>query len=414
MLTGDLLRVKVSAKRVTANFVNDDAEAVLEDAAGLLDLFATAAAEAWPRRAIAEALAELQGDDPRHKLHKGLAKVLLDQCDFACASRIAPDALRQLVFRAAAAQGPILLRAGPAGGPTAQSVLRTIAAELPPLEDGQPWTAEALARAIYADHKDEQQLSAYTPPADPAALIRRYNLSLAQSCLLRARSLRVRLEAPAPGRARQLFRFLKFFQLLYTIEQHDDDGALIVHVDGPQSLLTATTRYGMQLATFLPALPLQPGPWSIEAELAWGKNNARKAFSLDESMGLHSHYQDTGAWQPRAVTWLLDRWAELDTGWAAEPAEPIALGGQRLLVPDLTFRRGGREAHVEVLGYWRRAALNDRLENIPSNVILAVSKRLCGEKTAAAEAEGRVLPFAEVISAKALLERVERLARPSA
>ena len=411
MLTGDLLRVKVSAKRVTPSFVDDADEAILAEAGSLMALFEQAAAEAWPRRAIAEALAEQQGDDPRHKLHKGLAKVLLDQCDFACQSPIPPEALRQRVFLRAAAAGPLLLKPSPTGGPTANSVLQAIAAELPPLEDGQPWSAEALGRALYADHKDEQQLTAYSAPADPQALLRRYNLSLAQSCLLRARSMRLRLEAPAPGRARQLFRFLKFFQLLYTLS-NDEDGALIVEVDGPQSLLTATTRYGMQLATFLPALPLQPGPWSIEAELAWGKNNARKSFSLDEGMGLHSHYQDTGAWQPRPVTWLVERWAELDSGWAVRPADPIRLGGQGLMVPDLSFSKGGREAHVEVLGYWRAAALKERLENSPNNVILAVSKRLCGEKTAAAEAAGRVLPFAEIISAKALLERVERLAVP--
>lgn len=413
MLTGDLLRVKVTAKRVIPAFVDDGDEGLLDEAGALLALFEQAAAEAWPRRAIAEALAEQQGDDPRHKLHKGLAKVLLDQCTFACHSPIPPEALRQRVFLAAAARGPRLLRPSPAGGVTAAEILHEIAAELPLLEDGQPWSAEALALALYADHKDEQQLTDYQPPADAAALLRRYNLSLAQSCLLRARSMRVRLEAPAPGRARQLFRFLKFFQLLYQVST-DEDGALVIDVDGPQSLLSATTRYGMQLATFLPALPLQPGPWSLEAELAWGKNNARKSLSLDGELGLRSHYQDTGAWQPRPVTWLLERWAELDCGWAARPAEPIPLGAQRLLVPDLSFTKDGREAHVEVLGYWRAASLQARLDNTPSNVILAVSKRLCGEKTAAAEAEGRVLPFAELISAKALLERVERLATPAA
>jgi hypothetical protein len=47
---------------------------------------------------------------------------------------------------------------------------------------------------------DEQRLVEAKLPADGTALLHRYNVALVQACLLRARGLRLRLEAPAPGR----------------------------------------------------------------------------------------------------------------------------------------------------------------------------------------------------------------------
>lgn len=415
MLTGELIAAKVSGTTVQPRFVAPDDPKLIGEADALRAIFAVAAEERWTHGAVDEALAEALGDDPRHKLPRGLAKVLLDACTFETRCPAAPAALRLAAFTAAAAGGPLLLRPGPAGGRTAADVLAALAADLPPVEDpeggpAQPWSPAALSAALYADHKDEQRLVEAKLPADGTALLHRYNVALVQACLLRARGLRLRLEAPAPGRVRQLLRALKFWQLLFTL--HDEDGALVVEVDGPQSLLSATTRYGLQLAQFFPALLLQPGPWTLDAELAWGKAGHRKRLRLDEEAGLRSHYADDGAWEPRAVAHLRARWAELDTGWELIPGAPLALGGQRVLVPDLGFRKQGREAWLDVLGYWKKKQLKDRLDIAPQHVILAVSKRLCGDETAAAEASGRVVPFAELINAKAVLERIEQHARP--
>ena len=129
---------------------------------------------------------------------------------------------------------------------------------------------------------------------------------------------------------------------------------LSLEIDGPQSLLTASTRYGMQLATFLPAVLLQTGAWALEAEIRWGKRRLRKQLVLDDTAGLVSHYRDTGAWTSRTEQWFRERWDRADTqGWRLEPGTLLDLGDQRVLVPDLTLHKDGRTAHLDIVGYWR-------------------------------------------------------------
>ena len=49
-------------------------------------------------------------------------------------------------------------------------------------------------------------------------------------------------------------------------------------IDGPQSLLTQSSRYGLQMAMILPILPLFHGKWSMMRPCCGEKNvKVRKA-----------------------------------------------------------------------------------------------------------------------------------------
>ena len=108
---------------------------------------------------------------------------------------------------------------------------------------------------------------------------------------------------------------------------------------------------------------------------------------------------------------LLFRFEQLDSGWTIHPGELLDLGRQKLLVPDLTLRRDGRVAHIDIVGFWRRSYLDKRLAQTPDHVVLAVSRRLLGDKgKLPGTLADRLVPFAEIIPAKKVLARLEAVA----
>jgi len=412
VLTSDLLRTRIQGRRIAPSFIDPSSERLNGRADELLQIFTRAAAESWTRGQLTAGVREVEGTATDHKLIRGLAKVLTDACTFETISPLPPAELRARVFAHAARTGPLALRAGLTGRRTADTVLAEIGAELPPPEGGGAWTPAALQRALYADLKDEQLLTERAGPRDARALLHRYNTALVQALLLRASRVEVSLTRPAPKRVRQLVRYLKFFQLMFRMSR--EDGQVDLVVDGPQSLLRQSTRYGLQLATFFPAVLLQPGAWSLEAELRWGKRNLRKQLLLSSARGLVSHYRDRGAWRSNIEQWFEERFTAAQTDWVMGPGEPLNLGQQSVLVPDFTFRKDGRVGHLDIVGYWRRGYLRKRLAGTPSNVIVAVSRQLSGETGALPQTlQRRVLGFAKVIPVKKVLERLEMVAQPA-
>ena len=71
----------------------------------------------------------------------------------------------------------------------------------------------------------------------------------------------------------------------------------VFHIDGPLSLFSATTKYGLQVALFLPAL-LHCQDFRLEAEVRWGPRREPRSFLLDSRDGLVSH-QATSALSSR-------------------------------------------------------------------------------------------------------------------
>jgi hypothetical protein len=410
MLTSDLLRARTKGAALLPAYISVDSEEACARAAEVLAVFLPAVQAGWSRGQIEEALAEVEGDETDHKLIRGLAKVLFDRCDFETVSPVEPAALRLALFAEAARRGPLALSPEAGGPPTAHQLLAEAAATYPPRPDGAPWTALDLEKALYADLPEAQVLSAYDGPRDEAALIERYNLVLVQSLLLRATRLVVVLSRPEPKRLRQLFRHLKFCELLFRLRP--EGSALRLEVDGPASLLSQSTRYGKQLASFLPAIVQLGGDWTMSATLLWGPREAEKTLTLSAAQGLTCPWEDRGTWQSQAEKLLIERWTELNNGWALSPGELVHLPGQELLIPDLRFEKDGRVAFLDILGYWRKSSLERRLASTPAHVLLAVSKRLLGEKGVPADLSRQVILFAEVIPSKDLLARLEAAAIP--
>jgi len=278
--------------------------------------------------------------------------------------------------------------------PIADDVLARVADEL-------STTSEIVADALYADLRDQERLIACQVP-DPQWLLHRYNVALVQALLLRATEVKVRLKDASTPRLRQLFRYLKFHQLMHLARR--DGPWLELTVDGPASLFKQSTRYGMELATFFPAVLLQTVPWEVQATVLWTKAKHRKTLTLTHEHGLQSHYADRGAYQTREQASFEERWSAKERAWEVSPgADPIDLGGKGVLVPDYTLRhRDGRVAHLEICGFWsteslgRKLALLDRYG--PGNVVVAVSRKRRGSKTKEVpDFAGPLIEFAEIV-----------------
>ena len=182
----------------------------------------------------------------------------------------------------------------------------------------------ALLGSLFADLRDENRLLRFED-ITAQRLIDRYNVALAQAVLLRSVLVRAEVRNEKPARYRQLFRRLKFHRLLYRVEGGMRDG-YVFHIDGPLSLFSATTKYGLQVAWFLPAL-LHCEDFRLDAELRWGPKREPRAFHLESSDGLISHQADSGTYAPAELAAFVERFRQVAPDWElGESTDVLELG----------------------------------------------------------------------------------------
>lgn len=395
MLTGDLLRVRVTQKDLRPAFVDLKSPKVLERADALVALFREGVGST--RGELKAEVEGLIGDGLDVKVVRGLAKVLEDKAEWTSECPVPPEELRRAVYEAVG-KAPGRAAAAAAWAALSQQHLRPV---------------EELQALMFADRKDEQALVA-CPVPDGAWLLQRYNVALVQAALLRSESLEVVLKGASPERLTQLFRSVKFHGLMFRVLPEAEGVRLVL--DGPASLVTHSTRYGLALAAWFPALLLQTCAWTLKAELRWGERRLRKTMTLGHELGLRSHYRDIGAYTTRTEQWFQERFEALKTDWTlSREGAPINLGGEGVICPDFTFRKGERVAHLEIIGFWRKDWLQRRITLLskhgPGNLILAVSSKLDCAKGGITGFAGKVVSFKEIVPAKDVLAAVEAIAK---
>ena len=411
MLTRDLIRAREVGDRIEPSFLNVERKDLVEAARDLGEIVAMAVRERWTRAALEEAVDLRASAHRSRKALAGLARLILADAEFEPQSGLDPALVRSKVFAYAQQIGPLAVDPAPSPHnpferPTALDVYAHVAAELGCAPDD-------LERALYADLRDHHQLIA-APVPEATALLHRYNVALVQGILLRATEVRVTLAAPTVPRVRQLLRYAKFHQLM--VRATRDDGDLHLVLDGPASVLSQSTRYGMQLAQFFPSILLQTGAWRFEARLLWGPGGDVRTLELNHQAKLKSHLPDTGAWQTPEQKMFAERWEALgDTGWTmTDQTTPMVLDHKAVLLPDFTFTKDGRTAHLDIVGFWRKEWLARRLEALrhdtPGNYVLAISKRLGADEDATLDLPGEIIPFGQIVPAKAVLDAISRVA----
>jgi predicted nuclease of restriction endonuclease-like RecB superfamily len=402
MLTGQLVRAKTVRQRVIPLYIDRDAPHWLEAAESLLLLFREGTG--MTRGEIDREIdAFFGGGGKAAQVYRGLAKVIEDRAEFEVVAEIPPEEVREKVFTAAADERR-RNRSDPTG-PGRRAVFRrdevisAVAAEL-------ALAPEAVLALLFADLRDENRLLRFED-ASAKQLIDRYNVALAQAVLLRSVRVRAEVRHENPARYRQLFRRLKFHRLLYHVEGSMGDG-YVFHIDGPLSLFSATTKYGLQVALFLPSLLLCTD-FRLEAELRWGARREPRTFQLDARDGLRTHQADTGTFIPAELTAFVERFRQVAPAWElSEATDVIELDREGVWVPDYRFlhKETGTDVFVEVLGFWKRSSLERLLRLLPKHgpprYLLAISDRLKVDEEAIQELQGPILRFKEIPNATEL------------
>jgi predicted nuclease of restriction endonuclease-like RecB superfamily len=406
MLTGNLVRVRTSKSRIIPLYLRRDDPYWLDVAESLLLVFREGVG--MTRGEIQAEIDELVGDGVATLAHRGLAKVLEDRASFEVVADVPPEQIRQKVFTAAAAYRKRLHDEAIAGHRAPfrrDEVLGTVAAELG-LEPSQ------VAATLFADLKDENRMLAFDD-LSAQRLVDRYNVALAQAVLLRSVLVRAEVRGEKPARYRQLFRWLKFHRLLYRVEGSMAEGYAF-QIDGPLSLFSATNKYGLQMALFLPAL-LLCHDFRLDAELRWGPKREPRWFHLEAADGLVSHYQDAGTYTPPELAAFAERFRQVAPAWElSESTDVIELGREGVWVPDYraVHKATGLDVYVEVLGFWKRSSVERLLRLLPRHgprrYILAISDRLKVDDETLAELPGDVLKFREIPNAQELAALLER------
>lgn len=399
MLTADLVRVR---KRGTELSVVELSSKQRPRALALAESFLSLAQAAvgGTRADLEEAFAQVQVAASEQKLALGLRKLVEDCIEFEVVSELDPRSLRSELFEAAA-------RARRELGDGERWDRDAFLAQQAAARGSEP---SALLRTLYADLRAAQVLLALRP-IRPEQLVEGYDLAQKQAVLLRAVDLIADVRCRDAYAYRELFRKLKFFRLMHRIEARVDGGYRLF-IDGPFTLFSASTKYGLSLALALPAL-LACDEYRITANLRWGKERTPLTFALEGKQ--RGAARGESARLPDEVETFLERFRGLSSAWEASASSDILeLPGHGLCVPDLRFvqRETGEVAYLEVLGFWSRDAVWRRVElvsaGLSQRVLFAVSTRLrVSEAVLGDELPGQLYVYKGALSAKEVLRRLD-------
>jgi len=346
------------------------------------------------RGELEEALKALEGDSPDYTLVRGLAHLALNEATLEVKAPLEPEFLRSKVFALSAERGY--------GEREALAVLEELGAQYR-LE------AQTLRVALYADLKENHVLTRL-PQLSPQELLQRHHLAQAQGLLYYATEMVLQAHRNTSGEYKRLFRYLKFYKLMFAVEGDLDSGYRI-HVDGPTSLFAQTRRYGVQMAALLPAL-LHVHKWELTACL--NLSGQEVEYNLSSEAKLKSHYPQPPEFDSMLESTFAKRWEKLHSVWALErEVEVVDLKGT-VFLPDFALRHPDeRTAYVEIVGFWHPQYLARKFDKVRRagmhNLILAVSDRLKVGEGELQSVPGPVVMFKGQLEPKAVLGALEGL-----
>ena len=404
MLTSDLVRTRSRGPYIMPLYVNVTDEQSIRLADDLVRIVADHKGKT--RRELDEALDRYEGDSPDFKLMRGLAKLLADDCcEFEVSTVADPPELRREVFTLARENHPLVREADLLYPVTKKDVLEQVALKY-------QTSIERIEESLYADAIQNQRMSVFNPPT-ANWLLNRYNVALAQAMLYRCRSMRLSVHRNLPVRYKQLFKFIKFFRLIHSITGDLDAGYEVV-LDGPVSMFRLSTKYGLHMARFLPALLLCTR-WKMEAEVV-RTDGRNQIFVLDESHRLVSHYRDQTVYDSLLEQTFAERFEKANTEWQLERETEIINLKDTVLIPDFAFRHpDGRTAILEIIGFWHPDYLRRKLDKLRraqrSDLIVAVNSTLNVTKDDFRDIPSSVFFFKDKIKPEDVIERLEQVGR---
>ena len=391
MLTKDLVRYHIENGHIVPQFIEPTDAALLAIAEQLIAVFEDSPGK--PRNAVLEESKEIIDAAPGMLVVKrGLEKLLLDRTEFDTAPNEELIALREKLFTETSR-----LLSGEAFEDDA--AYRRRVEEIARL-DSETTGPEELSAKLYADLPSCQPVVSFKT-LSPERLLHRYNCAQVQGLLLHCNTLTLRLADSMTAELRQLFKYLRFHQLLSTIQKESGQGGSSdgeekafyqITVDGPLNLFYKTKRYGMNLANFFVAVLHQP-QWELMAELQL-RHQPTYRLRLDESCGIKPISQQFLAYIPEDIQLFQTMLHNKTDAWRVTPGSHfLPLMGDFYCFPDYALvHQSGVEAAIELFHPWHQGHLIARLNTLAehpaaTNLILGVSTELSKQPMMAAALE---------------------------
>ena len=384
MLTKDLLRYKTQNGQIHPQFVKPTDTKLLAIAEQLIAVFEESPDK--PRATLLETSKHIIDSTAGPLIIKrGFEKLLLDRTEFDTTPNEELIAFRQKFFTETSrllsqeqfenytdyAQDACAL----AGECKVLGTTEKSRPEVAPIE------VENLTAKLYADLPSCQPVLAFKT-LSAEHLLHRYNAAQVQGLLLHSNSLTLKLADSLTAELRQLFKYLRFNQLLSTIqkEKTENNEVYQITVDGPLNLFYKTKRYGMNLANFFLAVLHQP-KWELTAEIQF-RNKQGYGLSLNESCGVKPISRQFLAYIPEDIQLFQTMLCNKTDDWQIRPGSQfIPLPGDFYCFPDYQLvHKSGVETVIELFHPWHQghliARLNTLAEQTDVSLILGVSKEL--------------------------------------
>lgn len=372
MLTKDLLQYKIKNGHILPQFVNPTDGQLLAIAAQLIAVFEDS--PDTQRATLLENSKHIIDSTPgRPIVKRGLEKLLLDRTEFDTAPNEELIAFRQKLFT----ETSRLLSQEQFTDYTdyQRKVEQITAGEFPP--EILPTGESDLAAKLYADLSNCQPVLTFKT-LSPERLLHRYNAAQVQGLLLHCNSLTLKLADSMTAELRQLFKYLRFNQLLSSIRK--DEELYQITVDGPLNLFYKTKRYGMNLANFFRAVLHQP-QWELTADIQF-RNRKPARLSLDESCGIKPISRQFLAYIPEDIQLFQAMLRNKTEDWQIRPGSQfLPLAGDFYCFPDYQLvHSSGIETAIELFHPWHQEHLTARLNTLADqtdvSLVLGVSKEL--------------------------------------
>ena len=371
MLTKDLLRYKIQSGQIYPQFVDPNDNKLLAISAQLISVFEESPDK--KRSTLLEASKHvIDSTSGTLVVKRGLEKLLLDRTKFDTTPNEGLIAFRQKLFTETSqllSQEQFQNYAD-----YQRKVLQIVENESLP-KDGE------LGDRLYADLPSGQRVLSFRT-LSPEHGLHRYNTAQVQGLLLHCNSLTLKLTDSMTAELRQLFKYLRFNQLLSTIrkEKTENEDLFQITVDGPLNLFFKTKRYGMNLANFFVAV-LHQSKWELTAEIQF-RNKRSSRLCLDESCGIKPISQQFLAYIPEDIQLFQEMLRNKTDDWQIRPGSQfLPLAGDFYCFPDYQLiHTSGVEVAIELFHPWHQvhllARLNTLAEQTGTPLILGVSKEL--------------------------------------
>ena len=372
MLTKDLIRYKIQKGQIHPQFIEPTDSELLAIADQLIAVFEKS--PNTPRATLLESSKHVIDSTPREPIVKrGFEKLLLDRTEFDTAPNQELIAFRKKLF---VETSRLLSQEQFQGYTDYQRKVSQITAgesqpEIAAIGDGE------LTDKLYADLPSYQPVLTFNT-LSPERLLHRYNAAQVQGLLLHCNTLTLKLADSMTAELRQLFKYLRFNQLLSTIRKEEE--LYQITVDGPLNLFYKTKRYGMNLANFFVAVLHQPR-WELTAEIQL-RNRQPSRLLLDESCGIKPISQQFLAYIPEDIQLFQAMLRNKTDEWQIRPGSQfLPLTGDFYCFPDYQLvHKSGIEASIELFHPWHQghliARLNTLAEQTDASLILGVSREL--------------------------------------